>query len=447
MKFTRRTFLWITASATSVFGQDQTPAAKADEKKPPRQWFKGNLHMHTQWSDGAPMPEWAVNWYKTHGYHFICVSDHNGIQTEEWTLYPQKGTTYTEEEKAALKGENSRWKPIGKQKHFLTQAALNDTIALFGKETIRSKKVGKRTFVRLMTFKELEKRFCEPDKFLMIPGFEQTGAAANGQNVHMNFINVRKIFPYQRGKTTLETIRKSLRMGRQIYGRMPYLFTVNHPMWKYYDISPQNLIDLPQVWLFELTNNGIHRDYQRHPQGWQAEKFWDVVNAYRVRHSQRLLFGMGSDDRHDYAKKPRGWTIVRADRLSTAALFDAIQKGDFYCSNGMTFRDIHFDGKALSVQVQPPKKGKCRILFIGTKKDYDPKSQPLDVPASKTNPARTIDRYSDTIGVTLATVDGLEGAYTLQPDDLYVRVKIVCVQEDGSIALRPCAWTQPYTAR
>ena len=45
-------------------------------------------------------------------------------------------------------------------------------------------------------------------------------------------------------------------------------------------------------------------------------------------------------------------------------------------------------------------------------------------------PARKIDLYSDTIGVVLDTVEGTEGAYTLRPNDLYVRAKIVKVAED-----------------
>jgi histidinol phosphatase-like PHP family hydrolase len=39
--------------------------------------------MHTQWSDGHPLPQWAVDWYKSHGYHFICPSDHNIFQSND----------------------------------------------------------------------------------------------------------------------------------------------------------------------------------------------------------------------------------------------------------------------------------------------------------------------------------------------------------------------------
>ena len=47
------------------------------------EWYRGTLHTHSQWSDGKPFPEWALNWYKTRGYHFVCLSDHNTFQTDE----------------------------------------------------------------------------------------------------------------------------------------------------------------------------------------------------------------------------------------------------------------------------------------------------------------------------------------------------------------------------
>lgn len=41
------------------------------------EWFKGNTHSHTTGSDGDSPPEVVANWYKTHGYRFLVLSDHN----------------------------------------------------------------------------------------------------------------------------------------------------------------------------------------------------------------------------------------------------------------------------------------------------------------------------------------------------------------------------------
>lgn len=39
-------------------------------------WYKGNLHMHTQKSDGRLSPEDAIEVYRKAGYDFIALTDH-----------------------------------------------------------------------------------------------------------------------------------------------------------------------------------------------------------------------------------------------------------------------------------------------------------------------------------------------------------------------------------
>ncbi|HZJ01807.1 MAG TPA: sulfatase/phosphatase domain-containing protein [Gemmatimonadaceae bacterium] len=40
-------------------------------------WLKGNTHTHTLESDGDSPPDTVAAWYKTHGYNFLVLSDHN----------------------------------------------------------------------------------------------------------------------------------------------------------------------------------------------------------------------------------------------------------------------------------------------------------------------------------------------------------------------------------
>ena len=40
-------------------------------------WLKGNTHTHTLESDGDSPPEVVTRWYKSHGYNFLVLSDHN----------------------------------------------------------------------------------------------------------------------------------------------------------------------------------------------------------------------------------------------------------------------------------------------------------------------------------------------------------------------------------
>ncbi|MFW6106749.1 MAG: twin-arginine translocation signal domain-containing protein [bacterium] len=444
----RRDFLKTSAAlaaSLSVGIRDSASAAVSNTAQQKR-WFKGNLHMHNQWSDGHPLPEWAVDWYKSHGYDFICPSDHNMFQSEA-LCFDGFGFDNKPSDIAAFKGETSLWKVISPTSGWpkLTQKYVDETIEKFGDGSVRTITVGDKTYVRMKPFAELEKQFVEPGKFLMIPGYEQTGGCHNGQQVHVNFINVREVFPYISAEKPKDILEKTFEKGRAMYGE-DYLFTANHPLWRYYDYSPNDLIALPRIRLFELNNNAIDGKYEAHPRGWKPEQFWDVVNAYRASHDQPLLLGMGSDDRHSYVKPAKAWSVVRAASLCAKDLVQAIHAGDFYASNGLAFEDIQFDGKTLSVKIDVHEEGKYRILFLGTKKDYDPTSRVIDVIEGPDCPTRKIDTYSDSIGRVLDTVEGTEGSYTLKSDDLYVRAKIVKVSDElqDDWQSKPAAWSQPY---
>lgn len=53
----------------------------------PGYWFKGNLHTHTTQSDGLLAPQEAIEWYRSHGYDFVAISDH-------WVYTPGMATGF-----------------------------------------------------------------------------------------------------------------------------------------------------------------------------------------------------------------------------------------------------------------------------------------------------------------------------------------------------------------
>ncbi|MEI9948375.1 MAG: hypothetical protein WDO74_05185 [Pseudomonadota bacterium] len=40
---------------------------------------KGNVHTHTTLSDGGSSPEQTIAWYRSHGYQFLALTDHNQL--------------------------------------------------------------------------------------------------------------------------------------------------------------------------------------------------------------------------------------------------------------------------------------------------------------------------------------------------------------------------------
>ena len=64
-------------------------AIEADDKAGPLHWYKGCTHAHSLWSDGDNPPEMVVDWYKSHGYQFFALTDHNVLMTgQRWYKVP-----------------------------------------------------------------------------------------------------------------------------------------------------------------------------------------------------------------------------------------------------------------------------------------------------------------------------------------------------------------------
>ncbi len=398
-----------------------------------QQWYKGNLHMHSLWSDGNVFPEQAIDWYKDHGYDFVSLTDHTVMQDKK-----------------------DNWKEIGNGK--LTQETFERYLERYGKDWIETKQDGEKTLVRLKTFGEFIEKTSTPDKFLVIPGHEQN-VTIEGRAVHNCVINVVDSQPFQRGKTPAESIRKNVDALTQYSaatGRET-LFISNHNCWVYFDIYPQDLIDVPEVRFFEMLN--CPPVYQHHPAFWSAEKFWDIVNSFRIEDGWLPLYGITEDDTHNYLQpgpktKDLGnsWIMVRAESLKTESLLRAMYQGDFYSSSGVVLEELKFDkpSKTLFVKIKAEPGLKYTIRFNGTKKGFDRSTTTVDDPAGEKKQARTIPVYSDAIGTILAQHEGTEAAYPLAEDDLYVRATVVSEKESnyddpkGYMPKQESAWSQPY---
>jgi len=398
-----------------------------------QQWYKGNLHMHSFWSDGNVFPEQAIDWYKDRGYNFLCLSDHNVVQSNPNT-----------------------WREVGKGN--VTQKLLDEYLERYGKDWVELKAEDDKTLVRLKTFPEFIEKISVPDRFLIIPGHEQNVAITERQ-VHQNVVNVVDSMPFIKGPTVADSIRKNVNALTQ-YGAetgREVLFMANHNCWVYFDIYPQDLIDVPEVRFFEFLN--CQPTYTPHPEFWSYEKFWDIVNSHRLEAGNLPLYGIGTDDTHNYLQTgPKTsnlgnhWIMVRAENLVTENILRAMNKGDFYVSNGVTLEDLKFDRatKTLSVKVKAEPGVQYTIRFNGTKKGFDQSTKMVDDPAGEKKPARVFPVYSDDIGKIFKQVEGTEASCQLADDDLYVRVTVETDRESnfndtsGYMPKRESAWSQPY---
>jgi hypothetical protein len=416
-------------------------------------WFRGNLHMHSYWSDGRIFPEQAVDIYKNRlGYDFLALSEHNVFSdsANHWTPVLEK---------------EGKWPPDVTNPFF--DVYMKST---FGKDAQTRATADGKTEVRLRPYDEVRKLFEEPGRFLLMPGVEIT-QVTDGVNVHVNYLNVPEVVPFVKGGSLCKSVKgahpteliaQNVKEVAALAARLkrPSLLMVNHPQWVYLDILPEHLINNPDVRFFEVCNGGSAFAPPAEAPVKTNDLFWDAVNAFRAVKGIPLIYGTGSDDTHYYfdlgANKAGrvgvDYIVVRSAELSPSALLAAMHAGDFYVSTGVTLDDIAFDAtrRALSVKVRPAPGASYRIRFIATKKNFDRTVRTVEVPAAKGHGSRTVPIFSADVGKTVNLVEGVEASYAMASDDLYVRAKIESSQPSAYMGYfhpeTQVAWTQPYGA-
>ena len=408
----RRSFLsLLTGSAVAVVLLAACRAPEADAAAGQLQWYKGSTHAHSLWSDGDDFPEIVVDWYKTHGYQFFALSDHDTL----------------------LRGQ--RWRDVYDKEKPIPPDVIDKCRKRFGDAWVETRGEGEKLQVRLKTLREIRAKLEEPGKFLLIEN-EEISAKCGDNHVHINAVNLAEAIKPLEAATAVETLRVNLQAVQEQSRRLgrPILAHVNHPNWSFYDISAEDLAEAVEARFFEVCNasptiNRLGDD--KHP---STDRLWDIANTLRIAQMKRApLYGIASDDTHNYhafgpehANPGRGWIMVRAKGLSAGAILEAMERGDFYGSTGVLLRDVSYDrkGGTLSVEVEPQPGAQYTIEFFGTLTGYDPKTELVPVADKKGKPLPPVRRYSADVGKLLLSVQGTRATYKLTGKELYVRAAV-----------------------
>jgi hypothetical protein len=399
-------------------------------------WWKGNLHTHTLWSDGDDFPEMVADWYRERGYHFLALSDHNVLA---------RGVRWMPEAELVKRGGAD----------VLTRRCA----ARFGAAWVERRGAGDAAEVRLKPLDEFRALVEERGRFLLIPA-EEISDQVEGLHLHINATNLVEPIQPLGGKTIVEAINANLRAveeqaekaGREILAHL------NHPNF-HYAITPHDLAHAVIERHFEVFNGHPlvnQRGDSRRP---SVDRLWDIANTIRlVDLAAPPLFGLATDDSHDYHGPPgdsrpgRGWVMVRAAYLTPEHVVRAIKRGDFYASTGVELSDVVYDAdrRVLRVKVQPKEGATYTVQFIGSLAGVDTRGGPLEPALNPAGAATERDRhrhrYSDRIGAVLATVEGVEAEYRLTGSELYVRAVVTSSQPPADPVWegqKQQAWTQP----
>jgi predicted metal-dependent phosphoesterase TrpH len=402
----------------------------AQEGGAEKQWYKGNLHTHSLWSDGNDFPEMIAKWYADNDYDFLSFTEHN------------------------IMSQGEKWFSIAEVEKRGGKVVLEKCITAMGEDWIETRTNDKdQKQVRLKTLEDFRGKFESPNEFLMLTG-EEISDSVDGFPLHMNATNLTRTLRPAGGKTIREAMNNNLRaaIDQAKSENREVVVHLNHPNFGW-AITAEDLAFVTLEKFFEVYNGhpGIrHLGDEKHA---SVERIWDIANTLRISKLDAApLFGMGTDDSHHYhgrengASTGRGWIMVHAAELSPDSLMAAINQGEFYASSGVTLESVKFDSdsRTLNIDVEPVEGETYSIEFIGTLKGFDASTE--NVKDADGNVVRTTKVYSDEVGKVLQTSEGNSASYQCTGEELYVRALIT----SSSAPVNPSfanqkkqAWTQP----
>lgn len=235
-------------------------------------WYKGNLHSHTTNSDGKMKPEEAVKLYKSYGYQFMCLSEHD--------VFTDLRNQFDCEDFILLPGVEASAMVLNKEK-----TAMIKTHHIHG-----------------------------------ILGNEEMQKAA-GENV---FKNGEKLTP----PTFIEEwdgLKTAQELSDHLRSKGCFT-TYNHPTWS--RVETEEVTDLKGVWGIEVYNYGTEVECG---EGCDTA-FWDAM----LRKGTHIHGFASDDNHNPpkFFDSFGGYVMVRSEELSHEAIVNHLLAGDFYFSAG-----------------------------------------------------------------------------------------------------------------
>jgi hypothetical protein len=351
-------------------------------------WFRCNTHTHTGSfanSDANASAEYAAQWYKTHGYQCLVITDHEHLTPVD-VLNHQLG------------GDGQFLVIQGQE---ITQGVADSTVS----GGVRWSHVNG----------------IDTNRVILPIGYPTQAPSG-----------ITLIQEYARRPPTSVSLADTYVRNIDAVLAAGGIAQVNHPS----GINGPRLEDLLRVqkpFLLEVWNafpsigalGGVSDKGEVIP---SFESLWDNLLS-----RGKTVWGTAADDVHDYfgfddrsAPTPgKAWIMIDAPELSEKAIMTALQHGHFYASTGVLLRDYQVDPHSISFSIDAP-------LFWKS--------------ANKTT-VLYHTRFVGQDGKTLKEGDGPSASYKFTGKERYVRASIVDsdgrrawtqpVFRDGRVASQP----------
>ena len=266
------------------------------------QFYKANLHVHTNISDGKLSPEEIKSAYVEKGYSIVAFTDHD-------VFVPQNDLA------------SEGFLPLN-----AVEIYYNDGWP------------GPFQYSRSAHFNLYAK---DPNATVCPVATERYVGIGNSKQYITD--EVRALPEYKRHYSIdgmKDMIRKANEAG--------FLVCYNHPGWSLHDYT--DYAGLKGLWGIEVFNTGGANGYPDTDQ--------PMVDLLRL---SEYPFPVAADDAHSLDSAFGGWVMIKADRLAYESVMKALENGEFYASNGPEIQEITYDTEARTIHVHTSEAALIRL--------------------------------------------------------------------------------------
>ena len=261
------------------------------------QFYKTNMHCHTDISDGVQTPEQVKELYKSNGYSAVCFTDHE-----------------------VLIGHKDLCDP--------------DFVALHGYEVAIKKDLAAHTayFMPVYHFNMIAKS----QDNLVMPRFFKENPSYPGNSREWSE-------KYAQYSDTIETTRYDMEwLNEYLKGVSEggFLINYNHPQWSLHNVN--DYLGLEHLHSIEVINGGCI--------GLNDNTSLHYEQLLRAGHR---LAPTGGDDNHRPGGTLIAWTMIKAEELTYDALIAAYERGDCYASEGPEILSLVLKDGKIVVRTSP----------------------------------------------------------------------------------------------
>ena len=241
-------------------------------------WYKGNLHSHTTNSDGKWTPEEAIKNFKSKGYSFLCLSEHD-IYTDYRNVYDREDFILLPgvEASAVLFNSRNDWKPL----------KVHHIHGILGTEAMQKGAV-----------KSLE---------------------------HMEALKPPVFFESWEGAEVAAALSEKLKS-------MGFFTAYNHPVWS--RVEESEVVNTEGLWAIEIYNYNTVNECNL---GYDT-LYWDQM----LRKGKRVFATATDDNHNGgkFPDAFGGWIMVKSEILDHESIVSNMLKGNYYSSSGPEIFDF-----------------------------------------------------------------------------------------------------------